>query len=209
MPIKNHIVFVVDHSGSMSTMREAVVSGFNEQVQTVKSHPHREHVRVGLVTFDSQVRENFIEQDRAVLHEISLEDYVPRGNTAMYDGIAYAIQRLQAVVQDSENDTYLVIVITDGQENSSKWVTQAAVAKQIKQLQATGRWSFVVMGANIDLAYAQAAGVQHGNFRTFIPDSAGMGIAMRSLSHGVGNYMSESSRGLVPDSADFYGTPSN
>lgn len=210
MPIRNHIVYVIDSSGSMQSLRDAVVSGFNEQVQTAKASPNREHTTVGLLTFANTVQEKFFEQPVEVLREISTEDYRPCGGTALYDALGYAIQRLQAsVYPDSAQDTYLVIVLTDGQENSSGWTTQIRLRNEVLRLQATGRWTFVFMGANLDLTLLQAStGVATRNLMHFVPDSAGTVRGLGQVADSVKSYMSESSRGVTPDNADFYGSKS-
>jgi len=61
-------------------------------------------------------------------------------STPLWDSVNKAIETISS--SSSEKDVYLVMVITDGEENSS--VTTAWTLKQtIKSLQATDRWTFV------------------------------------------------------------------
>jgi ADP-heptose:LPS heptosyltransferase len=49
------------------------------------------------------------------------------------------------------NNAYLVIVISDGEENASKHWSASRLKERIDELQATNRWTFVYMGCNQDV----------------------------------------------------------
>ena len=54
------------------------------------------------------------------------------------------IEQLQAVPDATDPEvSFIVMVITDGEENSSKKWSGASISKKIKELQATDRWTFV------------------------------------------------------------------
>ena len=68
-----------------------------------------------------------------------------------------------------EEDTgasYLVIIMSDGEENSSIKVSSKELAEKIQKFQATGRWTFTYIGSNQDLSkIQQVLNIPHGTLR--------------------------------------------
>lgn len=145
---KTYVTIVLDKSGSMSGTRLQTIEGFNEQIQQIKENAKDQELYTSLVTFNGNVFEHFWCVKAEELKEATTEDYIPNGNTAMYDGIGYALNKLQKTVKDDEDTAYLVIIISDGEENSSQKFTSSAIREIIGGLQETKRWTFTYMGCN-------------------------------------------------------------
>src|SRR5690606_28436935 len=99
------------------------------------------------------------------LREITENEYTPNGGTALCDAIGHTITKLCETTDPSnEYNSYLVIVISDGEElNSVKW-TQQQVAEKIKQLESTNRWTFTYIGSTRDIAkMSQSLGLNSRN----------------------------------------------
>src|SRR5688572_4294143 len=98
--MKQHIVFVLDKSGSMETIRDRVISGFNEFLEDQKREAARrgDEVSLTLTLFDSPVYSNVLGQvgyvtayageNIADVPGLTKESYVPGGATALLDAIA-------------------------------------------------------------------------------------------------------------------------
>src|SRR5262249_53284967 len=86
----------------------------------------------------------------------------PRGNTALLDAVGRAIvetgERLRALPEEERPGLVVFVVVTDGQENSSKEYTKARVREMIEHQQNVYKWQFVYLGANQD-AFAEAGGM--------------------------------------------------
>ena len=128
---KTQIVFVLDRSGSMLSVAEDAVGGFNAFLAEQQKAPQGK--RFTLIQFDHEYR---VDYDKVKLGEVrplvNGQSYVPRGCTALMDAVARAL----AIVSDT--DRAIVAVYTDGRENASIEVTKDALKKLIKQAQKRG-----------------------------------------------------------------------
>lgn len=82
-----------------------------------------------------------------------LYQYSPGGGTAMNDAIATAINKIGKWLNDMPEEERpsknLIVIMTDGEENSSKEYTLAKVQEMIKHQTEKYNWSFVYMGMDI------------------------------------------------------------
>lgn len=150
---KTYVTIILDKSGSMDDTRDTVIQGFNEQVQQMKINAKESEIYGSLVTFNGDVYENLWCVPAAEINEATREDYRPEGMTALRDAVGYTLTKLKNTVPDDPDTAHLVVIISDGVENSSKHVSQSALKEQIDSLQKTGRWTFTYMGC--DEAYLQ------------------------------------------------------
>lgn len=162
------IAIVLDSSGSMGSIREHAVNNFNEQVQEIRNqvsdNPELE-TYVSLITFGSKVDVKMDNLNPDYIKELTPEEYIPGGMTALYDAINTAIQLIEPKL--SFEDAGLVVVITDGGENSSSPINREYVPKKIKELQTSEQWTFTYMCTEQDLAAIEKTlGAHTGN--TFV-----------------------------------------
>lgn len=137
-------VFVVqDKSGSMSFRRAETISGFNEYKETLTKDAEGE-VLLSLVQFDTQVNSPFTNRKLSEVSDLTPEDYVPGGMTALYDGVGRTIKDAESSIGD--DDKVLVVIMTDGAENSSREYDHEAILKRIEDKRKDG-WEFVFLGA--------------------------------------------------------------
>lgn len=169
-----YITFVVDESGSMGNVREVTVSGINEQIQQVKrdfggKNSEKINAIVSLIRFNDKVKPVFMYSDIDALKEITLDEYRPDGGTAMYDAVGYAINQLKMREDiDAEDTSSLIVVVSDGQENSSREITAQQLADTISKLNETKRWTVTYLGANQDLSkVSQNTNIYVGNTMSF------------------------------------------
>lgn len=154
---KTHVAIILDRSGSMSHTRQVTVTGYNEQVEQIKSDAKDQEILVSLVTFNGHVYEHFWNENAEKLATSSHEDYNPVGSTALYDAMGYVIDKLQQTTTSDDNTAYLIITITDGEENASQQYKDSAILKRkIESLQAEN-WTFTFMGCSKDSMFRLAA----------------------------------------------------
>lgn len=144
-----HAIFVLDRSGSMQSCREATVDGFNEQLNTLSTADGK--VFVSCVQFDNPQDVETLYQRTKIKDtpKLTLDTFVPRGMTAMLDGVGRAISIAD---DDTKSDSILIVVVSDGGENQSQAETWATIAEKIKSRTAKGNWTFAYIGANQDLS---------------------------------------------------------
>lgn len=157
--VETHYLLILDKSGSMSSVRNTTIDGFNEQIQTLKSldkkFPDQKYF-VSLISFNHDIDEVYMDVPADKVKEITAEDYVPNGNTALLDAMGQGISRLEDKLRPAMEDkdkvvTAVVVIMTDGQENSSKeWKENGKIKKLIERLNKDDRWTISYVGANQD-----------------------------------------------------------
>lgn len=146
--VEHYATFIVDESGSMSSIRADTIGAFNEQLRTLRQAP--ENPKVSLRTFASEVHDPVLWQeplDR--IEPLTEEDYRPGGKTAMIDAVCSTLDRLDGETF-RERDDHLVIVLSDGKENNSTRYDAEYLRKRVKTMKEAG-WTFLYLGDNQDL----------------------------------------------------------
>jgi hypothetical protein len=214
---ETYIAIVLDSSGSMAMNLQATINAFNEQVQTIKFNAAKEGIEtyVSFYTFgNSQVKEHFYCEPADRLEELTTETYVPYGDTPLFDGLHHAITRLKERIGVAPTDlvelvkqkmegtdtTALVVVISDGDENSSS-TPKSWVAEQIQTLTDCGRWTFTYAGANQDVKkICEDLNFNPNNVTAFAATADGFQALSHAHVSGLSNYYatrSAMSRGEV------------
>jgi Mg-chelatase subunit ChlD len=181
-----HVTFVVDRSGSMQSIRDDVIGGFNSFLDD-----QRDGDGVCLLTlhqFDTDGIDTLHHARNVVeVPKAGPADFVPRGGTPLYDAIGYAIATAQVRQEGrtrdgAEAEKQLVVVLTDGMENSSREYTQEKVKALITAKEAEG-WIFTFLGANID-SYAVGGGMGFSTAAVmdFAADPRGTQVAYANVS---------------------------
>jgi hypothetical protein len=146
-----HVCFVIDESSSMYTSVNDVKEGFRKIIDEQKANENGT-CAISIFRFATTVRPaDFIMQDIKEIHnELS---YNPSGCTAMYDGIGNAIDEIGKVLADmpeSERpEKNLIVIMTDGEENSSHEYQPSRVREMIKHQEDKYSWTFLYIGTDI------------------------------------------------------------
>jgi len=144
-------VFILDKSGSMYNTIEDTIGGYNAFIEDQKSLGGT----VTLVTFNNTVDTVYTDVPIEQVEPLSRENYVPQGNTALYDAIG------KVLTDGTEPDT--VIIMTDGVENSSSKYTADSVRDLIRMYTEKGVL-FMYLGAKHDAFYeSDALGIHRAN----------------------------------------------
>jgi hypothetical protein len=176
---KTYYQIILDRSGSMESCRSETIDGFNEQVQMIKDLESRfpeQEVRVSLTLFNQLVNHPVRMQSARHVEELTSASYRPGGMTALYDAIGEAVMALKANVEDEvRNDqaSVVVVIITDGYENSSRLFSNQAIRSLIRELEDTGKWTFSFLGAGIDAAKeAEKINIRRSNAMSFAAEDS-------------------------------------
>lgn len=174
-------VIILDKSGSMGSIREAAVSGFNETLAGIRkaqeTYADTQTHYVSLVAFCScEMKEIYDKAPVTEARPLEMADYQPCCCTPLYDAMGFTLTKMQKYVQDVNDALVVVTIITDGLENASKEYTGAAVKSLVEQLKEKG-WSFTYMGANQD-AVEVAFTLSIRNARNFDYSASGAKMAM-------------------------------
>lgn len=160
------LLFIIDRSGSMQTIKEDMEGGINGVLEEQKKLPGE--VTVDVAYFDNQLDydDRFLSLDSASI-EIN-----PRGVTALHDAIVISTKKFgEALSQLPEEDrpgNVVVVIVTDGFENASREYSISDVKDIITLQQDTYSWDFLFLGANQDAIQTGASfGLSKGSSFTY------------------------------------------
>lgn len=174
------IVFILDRSGSMDTMRREAIDGYNGFLRDQKQVPGEADIQ--LVLFN-EYRLDHPAQKLAEARELNETLYVPYGMTALYDAVALTIDKvgkaLHETAEEVQPSKVIFAILTDGLENSSKTYRgeegRQRLAEMIKHQQEVYGWEFSFLGANMDApAMAASLNIPLRNSANFMPDAKGL-----------------------------------
>ena len=192
---KTHIICVLDSSGSMSSIMEDSIGGFNNFLKEQRELPDEATITVAL--FDSSGNYNLVYDniDIKKAKDLTSKEWYTRGLTALYDAIGKTINtdraRLKRLGTEAP-DKVLVCVVTDGLENDSKEYTQANIKKLIKDCEKDD-WNFIYLAANQDaFAVGSGFGISFGNTYTYTASADGVANMSATLNSASVNYRSMS-----------------
>jgi len=184
----NHIVMIIDRSGSMSTLQIEVPGAFNRQLKDLKEISSTMKTTVSLVTFETVVdKPIFWKKDINNVRDMKDDDYKLGGLTALYDAIGTTINKLN-MDEDADDikTSYLVVIITDGCENSSKEYNGKKIVELMNKMKETNRWTFSFIGSNFDVdEVSKDLGIAGTNTMYFAQQNANIGYVGASPLNGV------------------------
>jgi len=180
-------IFLLDRSGSMDTIADDTIGGFNSFVKEQKDFGGT----LSLYLFDHEILCSYQHTDITKVPLMDNKTFQPRGSTALNDAIGNIIKS-QAIPDDAaaQGITVKFVILTDGMENSSTTYTSAHI-KDLIEIQTKKGWDFMYLGANQDaFTVAETMGIARQNAMTF--DTTNTPEAFRTLSA----TMSQQARGL-------------
>lgn len=187
-----HLVVLLDRSGSMSSIQNDVIGGFNTFVDDQRSNGI--DARMSLIQFDSQDAQAVTVWGAPIaeITHLDTNSFQPRGGTPLLDATGLAIGRAK-VDQESRvaaglpAQDVIFVAITDGEENQSREFTLAQIRSLIEERTAAG-WSFIYLSAGLD-AYNDAAafGIHAGDTQQWKADGRNSRLAFSSTSEAIKN----------------------
>ena len=194
-----HLYFLLDRSGSMVSLREDTIGGFDTFIAEQRTAPGR--CRVTLAQFDNEYDEVYADRDIAAVPSLEL---VPRGSTALLDALGRLVvtagERLAALPEQDRPGSVIVGVMTDGYENASRDWTHDRIKALIEQQSREYGWQFLYLGADQDAIEEGAKmGFAAGKSMTYSRGKARDAIG--HLSRNVGSYREAVAAGAAPMAA--------
>ncbi len=155
-----HICLVLDRSGSMQSIRDDALGSVNGYIMAAKQDRALQAAKFSLLTFSSEgivmVRSDVAME---AVSPITNNEYHCAGWTPLYDAIGRGIGWLDNAyeddvklkVADNANTKFILVVMTDGQENASKEFSFDKIKALIDMKQKDG-WLIVFLGEGLDVA---------------------------------------------------------
>lgn len=161
------LVFILDRSGSMSGLECDTIGGYNSLLEK-----QRKEVGAAIITtvlFDDKYELLHDRIDIKGVAPITNKDYYVRGCTALLDAVGKTVAKIENAqlhtMETERPEKTLVVITTDGMENSSCEFSKEKVKTLVERMQSEYGWEFIFLGANID-SIKTAGGIGIGAHRT-------------------------------------------
>lgn len=185
---RTELVFILDESGSMSSLVSDTIGGFNSLIE--KQKKEEGECLVSAVLFNQSQK---VVYDRVPITEITQMtewEYCPGGTTALVDAMGRAIHHIGNVhkyarLEDRPAHT-LFIITTDGMENASSQYSADQVRSMVEHQKEKYGWEFLFLGANIDaVETARRYGIDASRTTRYHNDPRGVATTYQSMGEAV------------------------
>lgn len=181
------LVFILDKSGSMAGLERDTIGGFNSMLD--KQKQVEGECRITTVLFDNRYQLLHDRIDIRAVSPMTEREYQVGGSTALLDAVGRTIGKLVGVQKNTAEEyragNVMFVIITDGEENSSREYSAGKVKAMIEEEKRYG-WEFVFLGANIDaVETAGRFGISADRAADYVPDSAGTELNFQMMSEAV------------------------
>lgn len=188
-----HITVILDRTGSMESIRDDTIGGFNAFLKEQKALAGK--ATLTLVQFDSREPYEVLERFKPIKKVLKLtrDTYVPRASTPLFDALGRGINDLEKSLGDMPDNKQparvVMAIVTDGQENASREFTREQIVKMIKEKTDNSSWQFVFLSADLDaVGDAVSYGIQACASLPFMKNSRGTSSVWKSLSERTSEY---------------------
>lgn len=187
------IVFILDNSGSMQSIKDDAIGGYNAFIEDQRKAEGE--TTVTLILFNTNVAKVYEGEKIQNVTTLTAQDYIPQGMTAMNDAIGTAIDsvggRLNATNEAERPENVIFAIMTDGQENASREYSGQQVKDKVTHQTDTYNWQFIFLGANIDSKKtASGLGIRADFAGDFVAKGDGLSRSMASVSSMTMGYRS-------------------
>lgn len=182
------MVFILDKSGSMASLEQDTIGGFNAMIEKQKKLDGE--CLVSCVLFDNGQK---VIYDRVPISEVrpmTEEDYTAGGCTALVDALGKSVKYIGNIhkhLREEDVPEHTVFVITtDGMENASRIYSSDKVKKMVSKKTEKNGWEFLYLAANIDAVETGAAiGIKSGRSVNYKCDAKGTGLLYETVGNAL------------------------
>jgi hypothetical protein len=203
--LKNYITFVLDGSGSMLGIAGDAKKTYNALIDKIReeSRSGDQETRVGLFRFNTRVEKVYIDANVETLQPLS--SYGATGGTALFDAVGAAVEASRSMRDAGEaHVSHLLMIITDGEENSSTRYKARQIKDLIEELDHDGNWSFIFqVPPGFKHKFVRDFGIPEGNVREWEATRQGVQYAEEAAVAGFSHFYASRSAGQTKV-ADFF-----
>jgi uncharacterized protein YegL len=187
------IVVILDRSGSMTSIKKDAIGGFNTFLESQQKLDGEATMTV--VQFDNEYLVTVNGVNIQNVEPLNDTTFVPRGGTALLDAIGRTLNevgaRLASTSEDDRPEKVIVVILTDGQENSSHEFKRSQINEMITLQKEKYSWEFIFLAAGQDaMAEAMSMGIGSMNAMNFVADAKGINNTYTTMNAAVSMYRS-------------------
>lgn len=214
--MKQYIGFSNDHSGSMRSLTSAAARDYNTNIAAIQTASAANQldtivnvVQCGIrINGQTKVHHQIVNSNVTALKPIT--SYLANGNdTPLFDSVGELINLLKSVPDANDSDvSFLILVTTDGDENSSRVWTGKSLGEAIQRLQATDRWTFVFRVPRGHADRLVRLGIPAGNIQEWDQTVRGVEVSTSATTAAFNDYYNDRATGKK-SSSTFYSNLAN
>ena len=180
----SEFIILVDQSSSMDVMgnepTDAINSFVEEQIKESKKLQTEDH-KVKVYTFATAVK---CVKKTTLKEWKPIDKLVPKGMTSLFDALGDVI----SIITEKNG---ILLVISDGEDNSSENYSLGKVKEMMKTLRQKQGWNIITMGANIEsMKEAKSLGLKNVvNFDQHTPGN--LTTLSRNISRNISSHMTQ------------------
>lgn len=183
-----HSYILLDRTGSMEPIWSEALSSVNayaDGLAALDGGP-RVDADITLAVFDAQEGLQFDVLrkgvDAGAWRDVTANEVNPRGMTPLYD----AIGRIVSLAEKDKPEKAVIVIMTDGEENSSRELTKTAAKAALDRVRSKG-WEVVFLGAEFS-NFDDAVGVGQTSSRNMAVSKDQLSDSMNRLAQKSKNY---------------------
>jgi hypothetical protein len=145
------IICVIDRSGSMDSTKADAIGGFNAFLEKQKKLSKK--TLISAMFFNAPVEKKLLYDGVKIteVEPLNEQTYVPDGMTALFDAIGTTVGLvLERHGKMKKAPRTLLMILTDGGENSSHEYTSQQIKDKLTELQDKTGWKVAYIGASAD-----------------------------------------------------------
>ena len=148
--MKTHVAFCIDESGSVRGIISPLVKAYNQTQSDIREAVLSEGQEASMtaLAFGDRVLKHrilYAGQQVQTVTLLKVSDLNPTGLTPLFDSVYRAIKKLEELDDGDPTTSFIITVVTDGQENDSRKPGVHATLALINEKTATDRWTFTFM----------------------------------------------------------------
>lgn len=201
---RTYVALLLDESGSMSYLKNAALQTLNGLIKAMRKRTDQS-IYVTVVTFADSSNVILPPTLARKASEISSGQYRPVGSTALFDATGHAFELFDKMVDRHDPDTsFLVVAITDGEENASFIYNKNTLLREIEARQRDGNWTITFQ---VPKGYKQSLmrsfSIPEENIREWEATTAGMQELSQVTQSSMNTFFDMRAKGLR-SVANFY-----
>ena len=139
------LVLILDRSGSMTGLESDTIGGYNAMLK--KQQAVDGECRITTLLFDNTFELLHDRTDIQAVSEMTDKEYQVGGTTALIDAIGMSLHKIdnaeKHTAEEYRAEKVIFVIITDGEENSSREYSTAQVKDMINKRKKDNGWEFI------------------------------------------------------------------
>lgn len=188
---KLDIICILDMSGSMESIIVKAREGFNKFLNEQKESGNK--IKFSLMFFDTNFYMPYKNVNIKKVKEVNEDTYYADGCTSLYDAVGSCIDNyldyLGETPKGKRADKTLFVILTDGEENSSKVYHRELIKLMVTDMREQYNSEFIYLGANQDACFqAEIMGMNRSNASNYDATNDGITVAFSKMSTATSYY---------------------